>query len=76
MRASTFLALLGVAPSLENVAVTVAMVTLVLVASHTYNVVLLHKSITSVFLYNYFHITNFLLKLLYTSLLWKECCRL
>lgn len=57
MRASTFLVLLGVAPSLENVAVTVAMVSLVLVASHTYNVILVHKNITSASLYNYPHIT-------------------
>ena len=61
MRASTFLVLLGVAPSLENVAVTVAMVSLVLVASHTYNVILVHKNITSVSLYNYLHITIYLL---------------
>ena len=61
MRASTFLVLLGVAPSLENVAVTVAMVSLVLVASHTYKVILVHKNITSVSLYNYLHITIYLL---------------
>lgn len=60
MRASTFLVLLGVAPSLENVPVTVAMVSLVLVASHTY-VILVHKNITSVSLYNYLHITIYLL---------------
>lgn len=73
MRASTSLVLLGVPPSLESVAVIVAMVTLVLVASHTYDVILVHKIIITVSLYNYL---KFFLKLQYFALPWRECCRL
>ena len=59
MRASMFPILLGMPSSLENVAVIVAMVSLVLVASHTYNVVFVHEIMISVSLYNYLHITKF-----------------
>ena len=53
MRASCFLAFLSIPPSLESVTVTLAMVTLVLDASHTYNVILMLKIILSVSLYHY-----------------------
>ena len=42
MRASMFLVLFSMPPSLENVAVIVVMVMLVLVASHTCSVMLVH----------------------------------
>ena len=56
---STFLVLLGKPSSLESMVVIVVMDTLVFVASHIYNILLVHKIIISVSLYATFTLQNF-----------------
>ena len=46
MHTGTFLILIGMPPPFENVAVIVVIVTLVLVASYTYNIILVCKNNT------------------------------